>query len=354
MTCRLRLIAPLLAAAAALVSGCGSDTAPERASASSDVNALLRSTFDNLGKMGSANVDLKLRIEPRGASAAAGLVAARLTGPFASQGAGKLPKFHFDATLQSGGRSVTAGATYTGEKGYITLQGTPYEVSDLVLKQFVAGYEQALKTRKGGGGLVLGGLGIDFTKWLKNARNEGAAKVGDADTIKLTGTADVNQVTADLDKIAARARALNIPGASGKLPERLTPQQRKQAAEAIKALNITVYTGAEDRILRRLVVAADLRDAKSNIDAAILLDVTFTEVGKEQSFEAPENPKPFSELLKAVDAAGLGNLGGLTGEPESLGKDPVIPNNVDKYADCIAEANGNRAKAQKCASLLSG
>jgi hypothetical protein len=335
-----------------VAAGCGGDSNAERASSSSDVDALLRQTFANLDKMRSAQVDLKLRIEPRGANAAQGPVAARLTGPFATQGPGTLPKFAFNAKLQSAGRSVTGGATYTGEKAYITVQGTPYEVSGLVLRQFEAGYEQALKSRKGGGGLVLGSLGIDFTKWLRDARNEGEAKVGDADTIKLTGAADVNQVIADLDKVAARAQALNLPGAGGKLPQRLTPEQKRAAAAAIKSLNLTVYTGAEDRILRRLVVAADLKDTASKVDAAILFDVTFTKVGADQTFPAPANPKPFSELLKAVDAAGLGDLGAL-GAAAQNGKAPSA-NNVDKYADCIEHADGDRAKARKCASLLSG
>ena len=30
------------------------------------------------------------------------------------------------------------------------------------------------------------------------------------------------------------------------------------------------------------------------------------------------------------------------------------PNNVDKYAACIEQANGDRAKARKCADLLAG
>ena len=90
----------------------------------SDVNALLRSTFANLGKMKSATVDAKVRIEPRGANAGAGTVAARLSGPFASQGANKLPKFAFKVELTSAGRTVAGGATYNGSKAFITLQGT--------------------------------------------------------------------------------------------------------------------------------------------------------------------------------------------------------------------------------------
>jgi hypothetical protein len=352
MTSRLRIFLPLFAVLA-LVAGCGGDEAPERASARSDVDGLLRSTFTNLGKMTSATVDLKLGIQPRGAAAAQGPVAARLQGPFASQGAGKLPKFAFNATLESGGRTVDAGATWTGEKGFIALQGTQYEVSALVIRQFVAGYEEALKTRKGSsGGLVLGGLGIDFTQWLSNPRNEGTARVGDADTIKISGKADVQRVIADLDKITERARSLNVPGASGRVPQKLTPQQRKEAADAIKALDVTVYTGAEDKILRRLVVSADLQDAASSVNAKILLDVTFTKVGQEQAITAPENAKPFNELLKAVDAAGFADLGGLGGGGTVPPQTNVTPNNVDKYADCIEQADGDKAKARKCAALL--
>ena len=353
----LRFIVPLLTVL--VLSGCGGTGEPgesgERASASSDVNPLLRSTFANLSKMKSATVDLKVRVEPRGANAALGTVAARLQGPFASQGANQLPKFAFNVELQSGGRTVTGGATYTGSKGFLSLQGTPYEVSNLVLQQFVAGYEQSLKSRQNAqGGLVLGALGIDFRKWLKNARNEGEAQVGDAETIKITGAADVKLLVEDLGKISERAASL--PGAAGRVPQTLTPQQKQRVTDAIKAVNVSVYTGAEDQILRRLTVTADLKDTQAKVDAALLLDVTFTKVGQEQQIEAPAGARPFSELLKALDAAGLEvfGLGGPSGERVA----PKVPegtaNNVDKYAKCIEEAKGDRTKARSCAALLSG
>jgi hypothetical protein len=360
MTSRLRFFLPLFAVFALAACG-GSEqesSSGEPASASTDSNSLLRATFGNLDKMKSAEVDLKLQIQPRGTGAAQGEVSARLHGPFASQGANTLPKFAFTAELQSGGQSFSAGATYNGSKGYVTLMGTPYEVTDLVMKQFVATYEQSLKSRKAGssGGLVLGSLGIDFTKWLPNARNEGAAKVGDADTIKISGNADVKQVIADLDKITEKAAALNVPGASGKVPQKLTPQQKQSTAEAIKALTVTVYTGAQDKVLRRLVVNADLKNAASKIDAAVLLDVTFTKVAEEQTFPVPSSPKPFGELLKAIDAAGIANLGlggATSGSDSTAPNTSSTPNNVDKYAACIERAGGDRAKARKCAELLS-
>jgi hypothetical protein len=362
MTSRLRFFLPLFAVFA--LGACGGSeentSSGERASSSTESNSLLRATFNNLDKMKSAEVDLNVQIQPRGASAAQGPVSARLHGPFASQGAGRLPKFAFTAELQSGGQSFNAGATWNGTKGYVSLMGTPYEVTDLVMKQFVATYEQSLKSRKAGssGGLVLGSLGIDFTKWLPDARNEGAAQVGDAQTIKISGKADVKQVIADLDKITEKAAALNVPGAGGKVPQKLTPQQKQSTAAAIKALTVTVYTGAEDRILRRLTVNADLKAPDSKIDAAVLLDVTFTKVAKDQTFPVPDNPRPFGELLKAIDAAGIADLGlglgsGSAGSDATAPNSSANPNNVDKYAACIEKANGDRAEARKCAELLS-
>ncbi|WP_157592168.1 hypothetical protein [Solirubrobacter soli] len=361
MTRSLRCIVPLVAAF--VLASCGSDSKDtadpaQRASATSDVNALLRTTFANVSKMQSATVDMQLKIVPR--KSGDGPVTAHLSGPFATQGQNKLPKFAFTAELTSGGQTFNAGATYDGSKAYVALMGTPYVVSDLVTRQFVAGYEQSLKTRqKAQGGLVLGTLGIDFTKWLPNASNEGETQVGDAKTIKISGQADVKQVIADLEKITEKASALNVPGASGRLPQKLTPEQKAAAENAIKNLTVEVYTGVDDSILRRLVVNADLQDAGSKIDAGLSLDVTFTKVGQEQTITAPSNPKPFTELLKAVDAAGLANLG-LGGAAPGGASDSTVPNssktpnNVDKYATCIEAAKGDAAKARKCADLLSG
>lgn len=355
MSRMLRFIVPLLTVA--LLAGCGGGeedkASGERASAETDVNSLLRSTFSNMDKMKSATVGLKVRIEPRGRGAGSGPVAASLKGPFVSQGANKLPKFAFTVDAQAGGRSFDAGATWNGAKGYVALQGTSYAVSDLVMKQFVAGYEQSLKSRRNAkGGLVLGSLGIDPTKWLKDARNEGTARVGDAETVKVAGAADVKQVIADLDKITQRASSLSVPGAGGRVPQKLTAEQKQKVEAAIKSLDVEVYTGAEDRILRRLLVTADLKDAESKVDAGILLDLTFTKVGQDQQVEAPANPRPFSELLQALDAAGFADLG-LSGGGGEQPAPSANSNNVDKYAECIRGAKTDR-EARKCASLLSG
>jgi hypothetical protein len=338
MTGRLVL---LLSLSVALIAGCG-DTQVEPASSSTDVNTLLRDTFRNLDQVGSANVSAKLAVDGAGESANASL-----SGPFQSQGKGKLPKVQLAAKLDGGGQSFTAGVTWLGDKGYVNLQGVDYEVSGLVAKQFAAGYEEAAKQQKNGSDTALL-LGVDFSKWLKNGRNEGDAKVGDTDTIKLTGEADVAQVIADVQRIAQKAGSLNIPGTQD-VPTKLTPQQEQEIVAAVKKFAIEVYTGKEDRILRKLVVNADLQDPASKQTSHVVFDLTLNGVGEDQDFTAPKNAKPFSELLKA--AKGFSSFGTTTSGGATAG---ASKDSLDAYAKCIGDAQGDTSKMQKCADLVGG
>ena len=199
-------------------------------------------------------------------------VTASLNGPFQSQGKGKLPKVQLTAKLEGGGQNFNAGVTWLGDKGYVNLKGVDYEVSGLVAKQFAAGYEQAAKQQKKGSNTALL-LGIDFSKWLKNGRNEGDAKVGDTDTIKLTGEADVTQVIADVQRIAQKASTLNVPGTQDVPSRSSRRQQEQQIVSAVKKFAIEVYTGAETAILRRLVVNADLQDAADKQTSHVAFDL---------------------------------------------------------------------------------
>jgi hypothetical protein len=338
MTGRLLL---LLSVCVALIAGCG-DAQTEPASSSTDVNTLLRDTFRNLDKVKSANLSAKLAANGNGES-----ISASLSGPFESQGKNKLPKVQLNARLEGGGQSFTAGVTWLGDKGYVNLQGTNYEVSGLVAKQFQAGYQESAKQQKSGSSSALL-LGVDFSKWLKNGRNEGDADVGGTDTIKLTGEADVAQVIADVQRIAQKASTLNIPGTQD-VPSKLTPEQEKEIVDSVKRFAIEVYTGKEDRILRRIVVNADVQDQASKDASHLVFDLTLNGVGEDQDFTAPKNAKPFSELVKAAKGLTSGMLGSGTSGGASPGSA-----NIDEYAKCIDDAQGDTSKMRKCADLIDG
>lgn len=331
----------------ALLAGCGGGG--DEASSSTPVDQLLKETFSGNKDVHDGNLSIALKLDAPGSSEVQGPIAAQISGPFESQGKGKLPKFAMDASLQGGGQDIEAGLTSTGDKGYVSFQGTSYEVSDQVFQEFRKGYEQAQSQAQAnpGGGESLATLGIDPRRWLTNARNAGEAKVGDTDTIEITGGVDVPKLLDDVDKLLQRTRSLGGSAAQN-IPQRLTDKEKRQAADAVKKLDVAIYTGKEDKILRRMVVDAALQAPGSSQQSTIHLDVQLTDVNEGQDISAPDNPKPFGELLRKLDGLGLGSAsagGGATSGGTSA-------DNLQKYSECIQNAGNDADKARKCADLL--
>jgi hypothetical protein len=352
MTIRSRTLLLILAAAlAAVVAGCGGGDGA--ADEGTDVNDLLTRTFSGDKKVDSGRLDLTLRVDVQGGadSQLQGPITVKLAGPFEMQGDGKLPLFDVDAAFEGAGQSLEAGLASTGDKGFVTFQGTDYVVSEQVFRQFSAGFEQAQKeagdqeNRQS-----LATLGIDPRRWLTDARNAGEAKVGDTDTIKITGGVDVAKLLDDVNVALEKARSLGLQGSDG-LPEKLTDEQKQEAADAIKDLAVEIYTGKEDTTLRRMLVTMDVeapaRAGGSDGPQAgtLSLDFSLLELNEDQEIAAPENPKPFDELLSQLGGLGLGGAAGGGGSGASAEE-------LKRYSDCIEAAGSDTAKAQKCAELL--
>lgn len=262
--------------AVGLLAGCGGDDdAPE---SGTDVNQLLDQTFASSQEIESGKVDLSARLE--GDTAAT----IELQGPFQSEGDGRLPRFDLDASLEGGGQSLSAGLTSTGDQGFVSFQGTDYEVSAPVFQQLQAAYEQAQKEAGRQGGTSLATLGMDPRKWLTDARTAGASEVGGTETIKITGGVDVPKLLDDANAGLERIRALGVQG-SEDLPEQLTDQEKREAAEAIRNVRVEIDTGKEDKILRRLAVSADIAAEGSSLQ--VRFELSLLDVNEDQEIEAP-------------------------------------------------------------------
>jgi len=297
---RVRPLAVLVlsAALAASVAACGSageTFAP--ASSTTDVDQLLRETFSGDHRVDSGRVDLTVRVDKTGGHGSAGL---RLSGPFESQGEGRLPKFALDAEVTGAGPSLAVGATSTGDAGYVNVLGRDYQLAGPVFARIEAGYEEAEK--QAGGSFPA--LGIDPRRWLKDPRNAGEAKVGDADTIKITGGVDVPKLLDDVNVALNHAKSLGLQGAD-RLPDQLTPAQRRQAENAVKDAAVELYTGKDDRILRRLHV--DVRTAAGQEAGRLELDLSLTGVNEDQEIPTPSDARPFAELTQQLGALGSGS-----------------------------------------------
>ncbi|MDP9385795.1 MAG: hypothetical protein M3P50_11300 [Actinomycetota bacterium] len=362
MPVRLRSLQFLLLAvlAAVALAACGGDG--DEATASTDVNQLLKETFTGDKKVDSGRLNVVLGVNATGGQAS-GPINVKLAGPFQTQGDNRLPKLKMDLDFSGSGQNVKAGVTSTGDKGFVNFNNQDYAVSDQIFKQFQAGYEQAQKqaAQENKDQQSLSTLGIDPRKWLTNARNEGESKVGDADTIRITGGVDVPKLLEDINRALEKAATLGLQD-QGRLPEKLTDEQRRQAAEAVKGLRVEIHTGREDKILRRMLVDMDVQPPAGTSGqgpqaAAIKLDFSLTELNQDQEIAAPANTKPLDELLGQF--GGLGGLGGLGGSGSDgsggaggSGGSSADQEQLQKYTDCITEAGSDTKKAQECAKLL--
>jgi hypothetical protein len=345
-----RVTALVLAAlAVALVAGCGSGGG---ASSSTPADQLLRDTFSGKKNVTSGRLSIALNVDSQGGTTSVqGPISAQISGPFESQGKGKLPKFAIDAVLRGGGQDLTAGLTSMGDKGYVRFQGIDYAVSNQVFQQFKKGYEQAQAQAGSGQGRSLASLGVDPQRWLTNARNAGEAKVGDTDTIKITGGVNVGKLLDDVDTLLQRTRQLGGSAAQS-VPQQLTEQEKQQAEKAVKHVSVQIYTGKDDKILRRMVIALGL--LSSGQSANVKLDVQLTNVNDGQDISAPSNPKPFNQLLSQLNGLGLSSGSGSSssGSGASGSGGGASAGNLQKYSQCIEKAGNDASKARKCANLL--
>ena len=130
-----------------------------------------------------------------------------LGGPFQSQGDKELPKFDIDLSVSGvpGQDTIEAGATSTGDEGFVAFMGQEYAVSDEVFQQFKAGFEQA-QAEQTGDQPTLASLGIEPQTWLQDPQTDGDSTVGDTDTIKITGAIDLPTMLADVNDRALQRR----------------------------------------------------------------------------------------------------------------------------------------------------
>jgi hypothetical protein len=347
------LVSLLVALLACALVACGGDGGGDEADSSTDVNQLLEETFSGGKEIDSGRIELTVRLEAQGGEQE-GPVAFELSGPFQSEGSGRLPQFQLEASVDAAGQRIEAGATSTGDQGFLSFQGTDYEVSGPVFQQFKAAYEQSQK-QASSGDQSLATLGIDPRNWLTNAENAGESEVGDTETIKITGGVDVPKLLEDVNSALEQARSLGIEGAEG-LPERLSEEQKRQAADAVENLAVEIHTGREDKILRRLLVTAELV-APEGTDlgaqsASVRFDLSLLDLNEDQEIQAPENARPFDELLQSLGQLGISGLGGAAPQDNGAGGGGVSPEALEEYSQCIQDAGGDTAAQRECSELL--
>jgi hypothetical protein len=303
------LSAALLLLGAGFVAACGDEASGE------DLNTVLSDTFGGKKQIDSGRIDVDLTADLEGLPQAQDPINVKIGGPFESRGDKQVPKLDLEISAGAAGQTFTAGVISTGEAGYVSFQGTDYRIPPRLFNQFA----RELRRQDSSQNNVpdLNDLGVDPRKWLVDPKDEGTEEVGGVETIHISSDVDVDKLTEDLDDLLGKTGQLGLTREQRQqLPSRLPDTVKKQISESVKSASVDIYTGKEDKILRKLQVKLDFEVAKnlrSQTAGVSKGKVDFTvevsEVNKPQKVEAPTQARPLSELQDQLNS--LGALGGL-------------------------------------------
>jgi hypothetical protein len=218
-----------VAALAAGAAGCGGG--------GDDGADVLRQTSANLAKVTSGDLTLRFVMRPQEGGDDQG-VGVELRGPFSLAGDGPLPVARVAYTQIAGGRRVPATFISTGRAAFVEVGGTTYRVPASRTKGVRFG-------RRGRG---LDALELDARRWVRHPKVSDGPKVGGEETDRVTGDLNTGAALADLLGAAQRA------GSGGGL----TAEDGRRLARTVRRSSIEVLTGSKDRLLRRMLVRADL------------------------------------------------------------------------------------------------
>jgi hypothetical protein len=331
------LLAALFSLAAAFAA-CGGD---DGGGSDEDPQQVLDRTFSEESDIESADLDASLEIDIAGDGG--GQFTANLSGPIDGSGEGT-PTFDLTADIsgEGGGDSIDfeGGAISTGDAGYISYEGTAYELDSqtfgLVEQIFESASQQQDDEQTGDV--------PDVRSFLTEVTNEGTEDVEGTETVHVSGAVDIEKLVDTLLPFAERANELGGLGATAQIP---TPAELDQLKELVKSATFDVYSGTDDDLLRRFVIDLELQEPRGEGSATIGLDITLGDVNESQEVEAPADAEPLANLLSelGVDLGGLGALGGLDGGGGGGGG--AAPGPTSDSLECLQQAE-TQAEIQKC------
>jgi hypothetical protein len=240
-----------------------------------DAQEVLAATSANMGKVKSGDLNMELLFAATDGERAG----FSLQGPFALH-PGALPDAQLDYTQIAGSRTATQTFITKGDTAYVRIGGATYELP--------AETATDISSTLG----ASGGLGaIQLSSWVKDPELQDGEEIGGDDTDRIS--ADLN-VAATVNTLMAIAAQL---GGTQPLAA-LAGTSSEQVEAAIENATIDVWTGTDDRLLRRLQVSIEFSPAaekvKSLVGAALDFTLEISNPNEPVSVEQPTNVQPFS------------------------------------------------------------
>jgi hypothetical protein len=236
---------------ATLAAGCGGGPAPT-----------LSETADNLGKIHTGDLTLRLVVSPR--SGTKGRIGFVLSGPFALR-ANRVPIARIAYTQIAGAHEATATFISTGSKAYAEANGSVRGLSPAET--------QGIRQAASGGP---GSLGLDIAGWMKDPQ--------------VTSEGDLDHISGRVNVVRAANDLLGLLRQLGRQAPTIEGDEADRLQNAVSSSSLDVWTTKQDRLLRRLLLKADLGLQVPAELRRVLGDVVGAKVDFELAIANPNQP----------------------------------------------------------------
>jgi hypothetical protein len=266
----LRSASAFLAALALLPAACGGG--------GGSAQEVLAETATKLGDIRSGTMSFRYVASSAG-GAEAGV---ELEGPFGFESGRPLPVAELEITQFAGSRRGSTTFISTGEKAFLRVGGETFELPPEMLAEAEGGTEAG----------ALGELRIE--DWFLEPELSDGGEVGGAATDRIRSRLDVVSALNDFLAAAEALGGLDLGALEGPSAQNLE--------NAVRSATVDVYTGKDDRLLRRLSIevelelagSGELREALGDLAGARLrLDLRISDPNEPVSVQEPEDAVPY-------------------------------------------------------------
>jgi hypothetical protein len=191
----------------------------------------------------------------------------------------------------------------------------------------------------------------------------------------------------DVNDLIRRAGRLGLQ--NDQVPNRIPERTMKQIEESVKQAQFDLWTGKDDKIMRKLEIEfsfdlpEELRAQAQGVSGGtVKINVEIADLNKDQKIEVPEKARPLSELQSQLGVGalglgeGLGGSGGSSGGGSSGGGSSggssggspggssgggtdlgtggdqnVSPGRSERYLKCLSDAK-KPADIEECSKIL--
>ncbi len=320
----------------------------------------------------SGRLSLLFALTGSGAHGPAQPLSLSVTGPFASRGDGRLPRFALAVSNSTQARTGPVEAISTGSQFVVSISGVAFVAPPSAVAALQRSYAVAATRSPGTGSTPLTSLGIDPLPWLSDPRVVGQATLDGVQTQHISAGLDVPRFLADINRLAGAGGELALAGSSTPAAS-LSPTQLAALSRSIDHASVDVYVGASDHLLRRLDLRASIDPVPADQatlgglrHGALVFSLGFGAINRPITVVVPAHALPLSTLVAALRRLGAGagaatatSTGPSTTVTTSSSTSTALPPALSgaappAYLRCYAQAGQNLVARAKCAPLLNG